>query len=229
MPMFRLFLLRDEPLRCELTHWLKTATTYCFPWFCHLGLLSQEVEICPRTPAWCLGPCRLFWGLLYVLCLPSCWEFEITANLSRGSPPKSTSGDISTIHIDIPVAVKHRIYRKEWTWDFPGGPVVKTLPSTAGGAGSIPGWGTKIPHATQSGQKKEKKKEKRKKSGHLEDQFDSCIWSCLIMGFVLRQHASTFRWIKVADAQLWLGDSAGSHLSFQNSIPLDDGLLMTWN
>ena len=32
-------------------------------------------------------------------------------------------------------------------WDFPGGPVVKTSPSKAGGAGSIPGQGTKIPPA----------------------------------------------------------------------------------
>ena len=31
--------------------------------------------------------------------------------------------------------------------DFPGGPVVKNLPSNAGDPGSIPGWGTKIPHA----------------------------------------------------------------------------------
>ena len=31
--------------------------------------------------------------------------------------------------------------------DFPGGPVVKNLPSNAGDAGWIPGWGTKIPHA----------------------------------------------------------------------------------
>ena len=31
--------------------------------------------------------------------------------------------------------------------EFPGGPVVKTPPSNAGGLGSIPGWGTKIPHA----------------------------------------------------------------------------------
>ena len=31
--------------------------------------------------------------------------------------------------------------------DFPGRPVVKTLPSNAGGMGSIPGWGVKIPHA----------------------------------------------------------------------------------
>ena len=32
--------------------------------------------------------------------------------------------------------------------DFPGGPVIKNPPSNAGDAGSIPGRGTKIPHAT---------------------------------------------------------------------------------
>ena len=31
--------------------------------------------------------------------------------------------------------------------NFPGGPVVKNPPSNAGDKGSIPGWGTKIPHA----------------------------------------------------------------------------------
>ena len=31
--------------------------------------------------------------------------------------------------------------------DFPGGPVVKTPPSNAGGAGLIPSWGAKVPHA----------------------------------------------------------------------------------
>ena len=30
-------------------------------------------------------------------------------------------------------------------WDFPGGSVVKTHVSIAGGEGLIPGWGTKIP------------------------------------------------------------------------------------
>ena len=33
--------------------------------------------------------------------------------------------------------------------DFPGGPVVKNLPCKAGDTGSIPGWGTKIPHAEE--------------------------------------------------------------------------------
>ena len=32
-------------------------------------------------------------------------------------------------------------------WDFPGGAVVKNLPPNAGDVGSIPGRGTKIPHA----------------------------------------------------------------------------------
>ena len=34
-------------------------------------------------------------------------------------------------------------------WDFPGDPVVKTLPSNARGVGSIRSWGPKISHALQ--------------------------------------------------------------------------------
>ena len=37
---------------------------------------------------------------------------------------------------------------KTGSWDFPNGPVVKILPSNAGGAGSIPGQGTEIPHSS---------------------------------------------------------------------------------
>ena len=37
--------------------------------------------------------------------------------------------------------------KKTQSWDFPGGPVVKNQPSNAGDVGSIPGQGTKIPHA----------------------------------------------------------------------------------
>ena len=33
--------------------------------------------------------------------------------------------------------------------DFPGGPGVKTLPSNAGGAGSLPGQGAKAPHVSR--------------------------------------------------------------------------------
>ena len=34
------------------------------------------------------------------------------------------------------------------SWDFPGGPVVKTSPSNVGGVGSVPGQRAKIPHAS---------------------------------------------------------------------------------
>ena len=33
--------------------------------------------------------------------------------------------------------------------DFPGGPVVKNLPCSAGDIGSIPAWETRIPHAVE--------------------------------------------------------------------------------
>ena len=39
-------------------------------------------------------------------------------------------------------------------WEFPGSPVVRTRHFHCWGPGSIPGWGTKIPQAAQSGQKK---------------------------------------------------------------------------
>ena len=44
-----------------------------------------------------------------------------------------------------------RFTKKEigW-WTFPGGPVVKDLPSNEEDADLVPGWGTKIPHATES-------------------------------------------------------------------------------
>ena len=43
-----------------------------------------------------------------------------------------------------------RFTKKEigW-WTFPGGPVVKDLPSNEGDAGLIPGWGTKIPRPAE--------------------------------------------------------------------------------
>ena len=45
-------------------------------------------------------------------------------------------------------------YVESMAEDFPDGPVVKNLPSKAGGTGSVPGLGTKIPHAVQPKLKK---------------------------------------------------------------------------
>ena len=49
---------------------------------------------------------------------------------------------------------------KRHKWDFANGPVVKTLPSNSGGAGSILDWGAKIPHASWP-KKKESIKQKQ--------------------------------------------------------------------
>ena len=51
-------------------------------------------------------------------------------------------------------------YQKVLTRDFPGGPVVKTLPSSTGGAGSIPGRGAKIPRASRPKKQKNIKKKR---------------------------------------------------------------------
>ena len=44
--------------------------------------------------------------------------------------------------------------KSKLNWDFPGGPVVKTLYCQCKSEGSITGWGTKIPHAAWPEKKK---------------------------------------------------------------------------
>ena len=51
---------------------------------------------------------------------------------------------ITGLFIFSPLSPELKISR-----DFPGGPVVKISPSSIGGAGSIPGHGAKIPHASR--------------------------------------------------------------------------------
>ena len=48
-------------------------------------------------------------------------------------------------------------------WDFPGSLEIKTLPFQYRGHGSIPGQGTKIPHAPLCGQKNNRNKKQTKK------------------------------------------------------------------
>ena len=47
--------------------------------------------------------------------------------------------------------------------DLPGSPVVETLPSSAGGVGSIPGWRAKTPQASWPKQNIKKKKKAQNK------------------------------------------------------------------
>ena len=54
------------------------------------------------------------------------------------------------------------MFKKDKSWEFPGGPVVRTLHFHCRGPGFNPGWGTKIPQAVRHGQKKQKQKQKQK-------------------------------------------------------------------
>ena len=79
------------------------------------------------------------------------------------------------IHLtDKEVLSKHRkelvqiSNKKTEAKGFPGGPVVKTMPSNAEGAGSIPGLGSGIPHASQP--KNQNMKQKQSESVVPSDQ-----------------------------------------------------------
>ena len=50
------------------------------------------------------------------------------------------------------------LFQERPFWEFLGGPAVKTSPSNAGVAGSIPGQGAKIPHALRPKNQNIKKK-----------------------------------------------------------------------
>ena len=53
------------------------------------------------------------------------------------------------LHWHISISLLNLQFKKPASGDVPGGPVVKTSPSNAGGAGSIPGRGAKVPPASR--------------------------------------------------------------------------------
>ena len=86
------------------------------------------------------GATELNWGTIFTMCKRP-WR------LVHAAPPLSSSPN-QPICLLLPPSipflcssVEHELY-----WDFPGSPVVKTSPSRAG---SISGWGAKIPHASR--------------------------------------------------------------------------------
>ena len=96
-----------------------------------------------------------------MMCFPTTYNWKDTKSIYYHSPKflnwleswtnsfwnSETHLGYSSKNINITLKKKRKKERKIVLWDFPGSPVVKTLPSNARGADLIPGWGAKIPHA----------------------------------------------------------------------------------
>ena len=106
----------------------------------------------------------------------------------QGKPKNTGVGSLSLLHWIIPtqelnpgspsLTGKGRV-KIQKSWEFPGGPVVRTQGFHGQGPGSIPCQGTKILEALWHGQKtKNKKKKKRKKEKKSEGirLRDFCFW-----------------------------------------------------
>ena len=83
----------------------------------------------------------------------ACWVTQEGVVQPRGDPgPGPPSGALpTTAPPDLQVRAVFAL--KTYCGDFPGGPVVKTLPSNTGDVGLKPDQRTEIPHATGCGQK----------------------------------------------------------------------------
>ena len=74
----------------------------------------------------------------------------LVVNEGDGIPGRANSKVPATLHGTFVQMIKRYFFLKTFDcWDFHCGPVVKNPPCNAGDVGLIPGWGTKIPHATE--------------------------------------------------------------------------------
>ena len=97
------------------------------------------------------------WQVWFLQIISSCALEASRTGHGNGVRRTLTEPDIariSCLHTHSPLSQETSLpqhkFKDKWSRDFSGGPLVKTLPSNAGGEGSIPSRGTKIPHALGS-------------------------------------------------------------------------------
>ena len=110
-------------------------------WFryplCHQGVFTPGSQ--PENPLW----------LSYqTLCPTPSWSLQSNAHMSAAST-LSQESDVRLKEDEI-TKPPFGCHQNAFFRDFPGGPVVKTLPSKAGGVHVTPGQISKIPHALRS-------------------------------------------------------------------------------
>ena len=137
----------------------------------HLGAYFVSMHTCVGTCVYaqsCLTFCNPMGysppdSLLHGISQAQILEW-VAISLSRGLSQPRDQTWVSAPRADtLPLSHLGSLEESTFFWDFPGGPVVKIQPSNAGGMGSIPGWGIKIPHAAWCGQNIKKKEKKEKK------------------------------------------------------------------
>ena len=121
-------------------------------------------------------------------------------------------------------------------WDFPGSPVVQILPSIAGHAGSIPGWGARPKHQNIKSEaicnkfnkdfkkmvhiqkKKKKKREREREYGKSDVMFKIrlqkgcglCLGYALLHGPSVHAKGSYWPWCKLTKKKsMWEGTEGG--------------------
>ena len=82
--------------------------------------------------------------------LPASTVHMVSMRIPTDGERKTTSSRMRTLEVWFPIpALSQNSASKVNSRDFPGGPLVKTLPCNVGGCGFDPCWGTKIPHAKE--------------------------------------------------------------------------------
>ena len=107
----------------------------------------------PLAPHRTLAHTALFQESLFHFSL-AVFDSKLNYHTSSGQPSLTSLAQSLKHHASLFSNTQHNCS----LGDFPGDPVVKTLPSNAAGAGSIPDQGAKIPHASQPKQNKTKQK-----------------------------------------------------------------------
>ena len=131
--VFNLWLNRRQ-LDSRICFCIQSVGIWCFGWC--TGRKSSLILICSQKREDNLIAFSDHFGY-------SSWR--VYQNSTSGGYSKvSCNVDSETISMNISYSVTLKSTSLGLPWQCSG----KTLPSTAGGVGSIPGWGAKIPHAS---------------------------------------------------------------------------------
>ena len=111
--------------------------------FCHL--VGEDAPWSVIETRLQTHPQREFESVSLVLWLPRCLNGHPWGRITWDS----MGGDVVWLMCASRKRQQSQLGLKNVDWDFPGGPAIKTSPSNVGSVGSIPGRGSKTPHASR--------------------------------------------------------------------------------